>query len=281
MMPAKVIIAIVLISLFSEALCSPPAAEIKFEPRASKWGEQLLREAYKSFKEGNYNRAYELAKRVYDKEGDVWAAWLEEGIKLPPGVQVNPYNYESILQAMQEYRKRYGGFMNYFKHHIAVNSAALLVHSLFKLNRYEELERYAVDLLTRYPEAGRIRSVLDASRRLRRKKEGKEPLDHSLLVELPDGRRVIIDVERGRRERAGALYTPAGDIAYLLGLHLEQQGNRATFQGRGIKAIVQVGSDQVQINGRSFKLPKPPYMKDKELLVPIELLQQLAKSVQR
>ncbi|MCS7187555.1 MAG: stalk domain-containing protein, partial [Armatimonadota bacterium] len=98
-------------------------------------------------------------------------------------------------------------------------------------------------------------------------------------VQLPDGRKVVIDVERGRRERAGALYTPAEDIARLLGLRLDIQGNQAIFWGKGIKANLQMGSDQVQVNGRNFKLPKPPYLKGKELLVPVELLQELAKTI--
>ncbi|MFA0739937.1 MAG: hypothetical protein DFNUSKGM_000033 [Candidatus Fervidibacter sacchari] len=258
---------------------SPPASKLKVEPRASKWGEQLLKEAHEAYRKGNYVRAYELSKKVYDKEGDVWAAWFKENFKIPSDIQIDLYDDESILQAIREYHKKHGKFINLFKYRVIENSTALLAHSLFKLGRYEELERYAIEILSRDPEAQRIRSILDASRRLRREKAGKNPLHHSLLMQLPDRRKVVIDVERGRGERAGAIYTPAEDIARLLGLRFEQQGHKATFLGKGIKATMQIESDFVQINGRSFKLPKPPYMKGKELLVPVELLQELAKAI--
>ncbi|MDW8026899.1 MAG: stalk domain-containing protein [Armatimonadota bacterium] len=266
-------------ALLSWVIGSPVGGPRKLEPRASSWGEQLLRKAHEAFMKGDYARAYELAKKVHDKEGDVYAAWFVGKLDLPPGVRIDPYDDESILQAEREYHKRHGGFPNYAKQRVGVNSTALIVHILFKLGRYEEIEPYAVKILAKDPHANIIKSILDASRRLRREKAGKEPLDHSLLVQLPDGRKVVIDVERGRRERAGALYTPAEDIARLLGLRLDIQGNQAIFWGKGIKANLKMGSDQVQVNGRNFKLPKPPYLKGKELLVPVELLQELAKTI--
>jgi hypothetical protein len=147
--------------LISYAFGNPPGGFLRLEPRASKEGERLLRQAHEAFKKGDYQQAYQLAKKVYDKEGDVYVAWFLDR-DLPS--TVDPYDELAIQRAVEEYIRRHGGAPSLRR--VILSSGALIVHSLFKLRRYKELEPYAIAILRKKPHAQIIRSLLDTSRRL-------------------------------------------------------------------------------------------------------------------